>query len=202
MRHGTWMVFGVLHATLLSETAPRMNAMERIVDEGLLIALSAVRMAVKNHIIVGALREHDNFDESSYETVARDELLLLAVQNEEDAVRVAQERRALASRRWSQGFTEDERLDLGRLARRRRAHKGLALILHAVAEDDEKLAAIVENAQHDASYEIRKALAARLIRQTIDGNAPGYARMREERIKYLLAIDFAMLRDRTSGTNP
>ena len=176
--------------------------MERIIDEGLLIALSAVRMAVKNHIIVGALREHDNFDEASYATVARDELLLLAVQNEEDSARVAKERRELASRRWSQGFTEDERLDLGRLARRRRAHQGLALILHAVADDDEKLAAIVENAQHDASYEIRKALAARLIRQTVDGHAPGYARMRKERIKYLLAIDFAMLRDRTSGTNP
>ncbi|TFB86983.1 hypothetical protein E3O44_07415 [Cryobacterium algoricola] len=196
------MAFGVQRPTRAFDAVPRMNAMERIIDEGLLIALSAVRMAVKNHIIVGALREHDNFDEASYATVARDELLLLAVQNEEDAARVAKERRELASRRWSQGFTEDERLDLGRLARRRRAHKGLALILHAVADDDEKLAAIVENAQHDASYEIRKALAARLIRQTVDGHAPGYARMREERIKYLLAIDFAMLRDRTSGTNP
>lgn len=179
-----------------------MNAMERIVDEGLLIALSAVRMAVKNHIIVGALRDHDDFDESSYQTVARDELIMLAVQNEEDAARVAQERRELASRRWSQGFTEDERLDLVRLARRRRAHKGLALVLHGVAEDEVKLAAIVEDAQRDASYEIRKALAARLIRQTIDGNAPGYARMREERIKYLLAIDFAMLRDRRTGPPP
>ena len=35
-----------------------MASFERIVDEGVLIGLSAARMAVTNHIIVGALREH------------------------------------------------------------------------------------------------------------------------------------------------
>jgi hypothetical protein len=179
-----------------------VNSAQRHVDEGLTIALSAARMAVKNHIIVGALREHDDFDPAGYAAVAREELTVLAVQNEEDADRVARLRRDLAARRWAEDFSDDERLDLIRLARRCRVHKGLALVLHAVARDEAQLAGIVDSARLDASHELRTALAARLIRQTIDGHAPGYQRLREERLRYLLAIDFAALQDAAARPGP
>jgi hypothetical protein len=170
-----------------------VSATQRIVDEGLLIALSAVRMAVKNHIIVGALREHTDYHESEYAAVAKDELTALAHQNEEDAERVGGRRKHLSKSRWTHELTEDQRHDLGQLARRRRMHKRLAKALLGVADDDEQVARLVDEAQHDASHEIRKALAARLIGQTVDRRERNYERLRAARIQDLVRIDLAAL---------
>ena len=48
-----------------------MSKVSTMVDEGLFIALSAVRMAVKNEIIIGALREHADYDPETYADAAR-----------------------------------------------------------------------------------------------------------------------------------
>ena len=71
-------------------TAPASGAPStaRIVDEGMLIALSAVRMAVKNGIIVGALRDHSDYDPERYAALARHELEQVARENDEDSTRV------------------------------------------------------------------------------------------------------------------
>jgi hypothetical protein len=161
---------------------------KRIVAEGLLIALSAVRMAVKNRIIIGALREHRDYDQAEYAAIAQHELHLLALQNTDTA------RRVLANVRWTESLSEDQRLDLRQLTRRRRVHRRLAVALHEVAADDAQVARLVEQAQADASQEIGRALSARLIAQDVDRREPDYEKRRADRARDLVSIDLAALR--------
>jgi hypothetical protein len=70
----------------------------RATDEGLLIALTAIRMAVKNRIIVGALRDQKQYLPESYVEVARDEIASLALQNDILAARLENEARTQARR--------------------------------------------------------------------------------------------------------
>lgn len=167
---------------------------KRIVDEGLLIALSAVRMAVKNDIIVGALGEHFDYDPAKYAVNARRELTGLIRQNEEDARRVGRLRRALTVAGWSSSLTEDQRGDISRLALRRRVHKKLATALAAVAGDDEHVACLVEDAQRAASNEINDAVSARLIRLSIDARDPDYEQLRAARTEMFVHLDLALLK--------
>ena len=66
----------------------------RAVDEGVMIALTAIRMAVKNRIIVGALRDRATYNPELYIAAAREEITTLARQNDDLATRL--ENRALA----------------------------------------------------------------------------------------------------------
>jgi hypothetical protein len=76
------------------DTAPSARA----TDEGLLIALTAIRMAVKNRIIVGALRDQKQYLPESYVDVARDEIASLALQNDVLAARLEDQARTRAKR--------------------------------------------------------------------------------------------------------
>ena len=171
-----------------------MASIERIVEEGLLIALSAVRMAVKNHIIVGALREHRDFADADYAAAVRTELNRLVRQNEEDAERTGRLRKILARQRSAFEVTDDRRLDVRQLGLRRRVHLKLAAALRTVADDDAQVAALLDRARQDASEEIRSALAARLADQVIDRRDADYVQRRAERIRALVGTDLAALR--------
>jgi hypothetical protein len=176
---------------------------KRIVDEGLLIALSAVRMAVKNGIIVGALGDHFDYDPARYAVLARDELDRLIRQNDEDARRVGRLRRALTTARWSSSLTEDQRGDVSQLALRRRVHKKLAAALGAVAGDGEHVARLVEGARRAASDEINDAVTARLIRLSIDARDPDYEQRRAARTEMLVHLDLALLKlTHAAGAGP
>jgi regulator of protease activity HflC (stomatin/prohibitin superfamily) len=70
----------------------------RTTDEGLLIALTAIRMAVKNRIIVGALRDQKQYLPESYVDVAREEIASLALQNDVLAARLEDQARTRAKR--------------------------------------------------------------------------------------------------------
>lgn len=193
----------------MAQTADETNMssslppLKRIVDEGLLIALSAVRMAVKNDIIIGALRDHIDFDPARYAQTARHELDVLARQNDEYGKRVGRLRKDLARSGRVHLLTEDERADISQFALRRRVHRKLADALDAVAGDDDQVARIVEDAQRAASNEIREAVSARLIRLAIDSRDPEYEERRADRLEMLLLVNLAMLRSEhavASGT--
>jgi hypothetical protein len=168
--------------------------LERMVEEGLLIAVSAVRMAVKNNIIVGALREHFDYDSGRYADDARSELHRLARQNEEYGRRVSRMSRELASlkRRW--GITDDQRHDLKQFALRFRVHERLTLALDAVADDDEQVARIVASAQRSASEEVSSAVSSKLIELAVDQREPDYAEHRRERLEAFVLINLALLK--------
>lgn len=171
-----------------------MTAIKIIVDEGLTIALSAVRMAVKNDIIVGALGEHSDYDPEHYAAMARHELHLLTRQNEEYALRVKRMRKALVKSRWSSDLSEDQIHDISQLKLRRRVHEKLAVALEAVAADDDRVARLVRRAQRAASDEVSDAVSSRLITLNIDRRDPDYEERRAARTEVFLHIDLALLK--------
>ncbi|TFD95143.1 hypothetical protein E3T61_00450 [Cryobacterium lactosi] len=176
---------------------------ERIVDEGMLIALSAVRMALKNRIIVAALRDHNDYDPTLYAALAREELHEVARQNDEDSTRVERLGSYLA-RTTGKGKSRDlenKRRDVVRLGRRRTLHDHVAERLREIAEDDTRVAGIVEKARADALQEINDALADRLLAQKVDPQQPGYAAARAERMRAVGKIDLAALAKRTRHTD-
>jgi hypothetical protein len=161
---------------------------ERIVDEGMLIAIAAVRMALKNRIIVSALREHTDYVDADYRAWARLELGEVARQNDEDSTRVERLGSYLSrtSKSGKGREVENKRRDVIRLGRRRTLHDNVA----------ERL----EKARADALQEINEALATRLLAQRIDPRQPGYAAARAERMRAVGAIDLAALAKRTRHT--
>ncbi|MBC7518458.1 MAG: hypothetical protein H7248_06170 [Microbacteriaceae bacterium] len=164
----------------------------RIVDEGLLIALSAVRMAIKNRLIVGALRDFHNYDQSEYGQFAIAQITLLAEQNRADAKRVAIEKRSFGPAVWVIELTPDQRSDVKLLNRRRRVYKRLATALLAVGADAQQVSELVETARIDAGAEISDALQTRLIDRVIDPREPDYEFERPDRLR-TLSDDLAAL---------
>ena len=169
----------------------------------MLIALSAVRMALKNRIIVGALREHIDYAAADYARLARQELLEVARQNDEDSTRV-ERLGSYLSRTTGSGKgreLENKRRDVVRLGRRRTLHDHVAERLREIADDDTRVAAIVEKARADALQEINDALSDRLLAQKVDPRQPGYAAARAERMRAVGKIDLAALAKRTRHTD-
>jgi hypothetical protein len=184
---------------------PGRAPISRIVDEGLLIALSSVRMAVKNDIIVSGLAEHADFDTTRFAETARRELLALAEENRESALRVARQRKELGSSTWRLDLSEDQLMDLRKFKLRKRVHRRLAAALSDVAEDEEHVARLVQDSQNAASDEIQDAMHIRLMRLSIDPKDPEYQRHRAERTEMFLAVDLALLKlkaDEAAGSTP
>ena len=171
-----------------------MSKVKAMVDEGLFIALTAARMAVKNEIIIGALREHADYSPDRYADAARRELDVLIRQNDAYARRVRRLRKALTRSRWTSDLTEDQHGDISQLRLRRRVHERLSVALKAVAADDRHVARIVERAQRAASDEIRAAVSAKLVRLAIDDRDPHYEERRAARTEVFVSIDLAVLR--------
>ncbi|MEC5183858.1 alkylhydroperoxidase/carboxymuconolactone decarboxylase family protein YurZ [Cryobacterium sp. MP_3.1] len=166
----------------------------RIVDEGLLIALSSVRMAVKNDIIVAGLAEHADYDLARFADSARRELLALARENQESGERVRAQRKELTSSTWRYDLTQDQLMDLHKLKLRRKVHKLLALALVAAAGDEDQVALLVRDAQHAASDELQDAMHTRLMRLSIDALDPEYQLRRAERTEMFVLVDLALLK--------
>ncbi|TFC04832.1 hypothetical protein E3O42_04875 [Cryobacterium adonitolivorans] len=175
----------------------------RIVDEGMLIALSAVRMALKNRFIVGALRDHRDYDPDQYAALARQELHEVARQNDEDSTRV-ERLGSYLSRTTGAGKSrelENKRRDVVRLGRRRTLHDHVAERLREISDDDEQVSAIVQKAREDALQEITEALAARLLAQRVDPRQPGYEAARAARMRAVGKVDLAALAKKTRHTD-
>ncbi|WEO78830.1 hypothetical protein BJQ94_07305 [Cryobacterium sp. SO2] len=177
----------------------------RIVDEGLLIALSSVRMAVKNDIIVAGLAEHADYDLARFAETTGRELLALAHENLESAVRVARQRKELTSATWRLDLSQDQLMDIRQLKLRKRVHKRLAVALIAVADDEEHVTRLVRDAQTAASEELQDAMHTRLMRLSLDPLDPEYQRSRAERTEMFVLVDLALLQlkaDEAAGNGP
>jgi hypothetical protein len=176
---------GTLPATLPT----REFSIERTVDEGLLIALSAIRMAVKNRVILGVLRERSDFDSAEYVTAAREQILLLAEQNKEYEKHFRSG--ALAA---SDGLDEeDSATESRRLERLSLVHNRISAGLSTVAEDDEQVHAIIESARQSAWDEIGNAWIDRMTRDLGAPRDADYERQRAGRLQEFVYIDLAGL---------
>ncbi|NRD25640.1 hypothetical protein [Frigoribacterium sp. VKM Ac-2836] len=178
------------------------TALERAVDEGLLIVRSALVVAVTNHIIRRALQEHLPFDEAVATEAARDEIDRLIAEQTAAAVRVRRLRR-MTGRSYGQSRHQfDYRPeDVDALKLREAASKGVARALATRRDDDDFVAEVVAAARSRAWDDVGQTVVDRLgwaARPDDD-----YDDGRPERLRDLVEGDLAALRRaRFDGTVP
>jgi hypothetical protein len=168
---------------------------EEIAEEGLLIAASAVRMAVKNRQIVRALRDRDDYSEKAAIKAAREVFRQLAREKRDEVARLddiiayARDRpgRALHQTDYRKGDSE-------LLERREQVSDILADRLDESAEDEEYLREIVVAARDAAWDEIGASIQAQLARRPeLEARTREYREHREARVRELVGVDLALL---------
>jgi hypothetical protein len=173
------------------------EAVQRAVDEGLLIARFAVVMDVKNHIIVTALRHDEPFDADVTAREVRQSLVRLATEQSDYADRVTDVLRERAAR--ARGSVRHEHdyhpEDLASLDLRHAVYSRVAARLRLLADDVDYVAEIVETARQDAWTDLGGAVETRLdTLPTPPVRDADYARNRARRIRTLIDVDLAALK--------
>lgn len=143
---------------------------ERVVEEGVLIARNAVRMAVKNRIIVDAARDHLDYDDGALAGLVHVEFDQLAEQSE-------------------------HLLRVSHTARNRAVQEGLAEGLRQASMDGELISGIIDEARELAWSEIGTAIIAKLRVAYLPMEDPSYGAQRKRRLRELRTINFAELED-------
>jgi len=177
------------------EPAPERHApVAQVVGEGALIGESVVRMAVRNRVIVDALREHKDVDRDELSVFAARELETLAVREREsaDRVRVRRERQLQADAARKRSALDPDDIDESR--RREELHRRMADAFAERSTDTARLVDIVERSLTDAWSEIGPVLIERAgERSLVLDRDPDYERERNDRVGDLLALDLASL---------
>ena len=163
---------------------------QRVVDEGLLVALSGVRLAVKNRMIVAALRDGLDYDHADYAAFATDRIVEVA-DHEESAATQLRRRIDLAA------LPSD---DSDRIEYERRAliRSELARALMAVTEDQEALGAIIDASRHAALDDVATTLGQRAVGPSASTDehylpGPDYETEKDDRVAALIVLDLALL---------
>ena len=165
------------------------------IAEGVAIATAAARLTVKNHILVGTIAKGGVFDAEQYLADARQALLAMASESEQAASDMDRLRKRARGRHSDPAGTHDYRdRDVRNLRRRAKQYAGVAERLTAMAEDPEKLGALVENAREAAWADVRGNLDRRLVVEGMRPEQdPDYATMREARMQALRLVDLQAL---------
>ncbi|MGA1836245.1 hypothetical protein VD659_04860 [Herbiconiux sp. 11R-BC] len=180
---------------------PQPQDMDAAVTDGLVIARFSVVMALKNRLIVSALRDGRPFDRENAMAEARDALETIAREQDQNAVHadesIADARRASGAARHEHDY---KRRDLGLLSARRAVYTEVAQGIRSDAGDEAKLAELVEDARARAWDEISREVANRL--DDVRGSAEivvddDYRRHRDERMRRLREFDLWELADRS-----
>lgn len=168
---------------------------EEIVEQGLLVADVAVRMTVKNAIIMNALKDHADYDEVEIIGLVADALNELAVERERDArhiERVRSEIRSSGQSSWRE--TEYGNGDSRTLKHRQEVYERVAQELRALTEDQEYLKTTAERSRVLAWEEIGDSLKERASHPYYSGGRDDdYRDNRDERIQQLISMDLTSL---------
>jgi hypothetical protein len=168
---------------------------EEIAEEGVLIAASAVRMAVKNRQIVRALRDRADYSEKNAVAAAREVFRALAREKREDVERldeIIENTRDRPGRALHQ--TDYRKGDADRLERREQVSDILADRLEELSEDDDYLRGIVDAARNAAWDEIGSSIEAKLARRPeMEAHTREYREQRAARIRELVKVDLPLL---------
>ncbi|MBX3098362.1 MAG: hypothetical protein KF761_02175 [Salinibacterium sp.] len=161
-------------------------SMDELLDEGELISTAAVRLAIKNRIIMGALRDDLSFDEPRYAAAVADELGALADERDADAERIARDRLGAEGRTGRAEHFHDYRGgDSRRLARREDYSRRLAMRLRDLAGDEQFAHGVAQRAQAAAWDEIAASVQANLARAATIADEPDYVIERIDRLREL-----------------
>ncbi|HZU92245.1 MAG TPA: asparagine synthase [Microbacterium sp.] len=165
------------------------------IAEGVAIATSAARLAVKNHILVGTIAEDGVFDTEKYIDDTREALRAMAEEAEQSEKALAELRRRARGRHSDPVGTHDYRdRDVRNLRRRAKQSHGVAAKLREMMENREELGVIVEEARQAAWADVRHNLDRRLrVEGMRPDQDPDYERMREARMQALRLVDLQAL---------
>lgn len=134
------------------------RSIDSLVEEGLLIARSALRLAIKNHIIVRALRDRADFDDVELHRALRDEVQALASERAADAERLEDAGDVARTRKGRARHQTDYRqADVELLRLREQIDRVLAQRLLDLGEDEVFVREIVDEARDAAMTEILQA---------------------------------------------
>ena len=191
--------FAPFDRTALPEAEPL--TFEESFAEGLLVAESAARMALKNRIIVRALRGDEPFDPDRAAAAAREVLYELVQEMNQVAEWSAAERESAALREGRSAHQHDyHRADAWNLRLRERINAAVSKRLWELRGDPEYLAAFAERARQDAWAEIAGVIDQRLAREWPEIEVDeAYERERDSRMRGLeldLAQQLADMRRR------
>jgi len=168
---------------------------EEIAEQGVMVADVAVRLTVKNAIIMNALAKRQDYSSARVAEMVRESLTELADEREDDADHldsVAQQidRFGRSGRRSSDYGVDDNRT----LTHRRAVYRLVAEELRNRRGDENYVRVTAEHARQAAWKEIGESLKARAEHPYYGGgNTQEYAEKREERIRHLIEKDFPRL---------
>jgi hypothetical protein len=128
-------------------------SIESLVDEGLQIVESGVRLSVKNQAILWVLRDGLDFDHNQYLDAVREQLLAVAAESAEDADRTADQ---LAEPGEESRYANTA--EPGRLERRLDVLMALVSRIHGLVDDESYLAGLALQARDAAWDEIGAAV--------------------------------------------
>ena len=168
---------------------------EEIVEQGLLVADVAVRMTVKNAIIMNALKRHVDYRESQIIDMVREATEDLARERERDAEHISRMRNEIRDTGRSSWSESDYGNDDNRTLRHRQeVYERVAEELHARAGDEQYLSDTAGRARDLAWHEIGDSLKERASHPYYSGgDNDEYRNEREGRIQQLIEKDLTAL---------
>ena len=170
-------------------------SVERAVEEGLLIARSALTMDVKNRIIVSALRDDHRFDAIETASWVALELKNLSREQAEYAERMSHLAVEVTDRHGPRRHEHDYGpRDYRQLTRRGLAYASLSDELARLVDEPAFVESVVEDARGQAWSELGTAIQSRLDLGPMQQPDADYALERDTRLRAFIAIDFARLR--------
>lgn len=181
--------------------APTSATREQAVDEGMLLAEYATRMAVKNHIVVDTIQYGNDYDAERHTAEAASMLCELAAEQGEAAGRIDEELEAAAGVGGDAQHPHDYRdVDVSNLRLRRAAAVDLATMLRAKADSPDELLHLVERGRQDAWDEVGSAIEAGLDAFSgVEALKADYEREKPARLKLLIWRDLARLQEERTG---
>ncbi|GAA2898589.1 asparagine synthase [Microbacterium esteraromaticum] len=172
-----------------------MGRTSEAIAEGVAIATAAVRLTVKNQILVGTIARGGTFEIDHYMDEARAALRAMADESEQAAEHLTALRKRARGRHSDPHGTHDYRdRDVRNLRRRAKQSTGVANHLREMTEDPEALKALVEEARAAAWADVRSNLDRRLRVEGMRADQdPEYEQMREARMQALKLVDLQAL---------
>lgn len=172
-----------------------MGRTSEAIAEGVAIATAAVRLTVKNQILVGTIAQGGTFEIEHYMDEARTALRAMADESEQAAEHLTALRKRARGRHSDPHGTHDYRdRDVRNLRRRAKQSTGVANHLREMTDDPEALKALVEEARAAAWADVRSNLDRRLRVEGMRADQdPEYEQMREARMQALKLVDLQAL---------
>lgn len=169
------------------------DEVERLVDEGMMIVRSALRMSAKNRLIMQVLGAGEAFDEDALVDAVRTDARALAEEKSEEAERLEVVATKAAKKPGRATFHDDyRRQDVRALTLRERVGRETARRLHELGDDDAALLDLIHSARESALDDVIQARLSAVMPYRRD---PLYRRERSERMR-ALADDLAVLHRR------